>query len=153
MKSKIALAVSLALTGVAFAGDEQATENSSTLENQETRSYSQPQVSGPVEAHNAHSDILNLENAEIKGKAVVDLQGEKVGDVDKVWINQMTQEKMVVIDLQGVFGDDSKEVAVPLKELELTEDGDELRTAYSKEDLRARPDIDESDFSEMEEAE
>lgn len=164
MKSKLALAVSLALAGTAFAGQDQSAENPAHTQGQQNNTYSQQEVAkkpynnqgngmSAAEMDMSHSEVLGLETDEIKGKSVVDLQGEKVGDVDEVWINHANKEKLVIIDIQGVMGDNNKEVAVPLYEFQLTEGGDELRIAYSKEDLKVRPDFDENDYAEIEEAE
>lgn len=164
MKSKLALAVSLALASGAFAGQDQSAENPAHTQADQTGTYSQPQAvekpysnqandADAADTHTSHNDVLRMETGKIKGMSVVDLQGEKVGDIDQVWINQMNKEKLVIIDIEGVMGDNSKEVAVPLYEFELTESGDELRIAYSKEDLKTRPDFDETEYVEIEEAE
>jgi hypothetical protein len=65
----------------------------------------------------------------------------------------MTQEKVITVDLQGVLGDNNKEVAIPVREFSLTADGEELQLTYTKEQLQTRPDFDESDYAEVEEAE
>jgi hypothetical protein len=157
MKSKLALAVSLALAGTAYAGQQQPTEDlyeqDQTQEQEVKKPYGHSSDQAIDKSKPGHNPVMTMNEDDIHGKSVVDPQGNKIGDADEIWINQMTQEKVITVDLQGVLGDNNKEVAIPVREFSLTADGEELQLTYTKEQLQTRPDFDESDYAEVEEAE
>jgi hypothetical protein len=146
MKSKLSLAVGFALARAAFA-EQQPTEDLSAQDQTQERAVNLPY------SQSVHNPLSIANEDDIHGKPVVDLQGNKVGDADSIWIQPVTQEKVITVDLQGVVGDNNKEIAVPLSAFSLTADGQALQLGYTKEQLQSRPDFDASDYVENEDAE
>jgi hypothetical protein len=87
---------------------------------------------------------------DIVGKKLVDTNGEELGDVDTVVVDRNTNEKMLVIGLKGIVGDDAKEVVVPLDQIKKSPNGQQLETRMTKQQLEARPDYDIGDYDQVE---
>jgi sporulation protein YlmC with PRC-barrel domain len=115
--------------------DQYATRSTTDPQNPET--LNQDTLTG-----NAVDDIV--------GKKLVDTSGEELGDVDTVVVDRNTNEKMLVIGLKGIVGDDAKEVVVPLDQIKKSPDGRQLETRMTKQQLEARPDYDIGDYDQVE---
>ena len=94
-------------------------------------------VSGGMDSSKTASGEIDIE-----GQDVVNVSGERIGNVDKVV--QSDAGKMAVTGLSG----SAKEVAVPLGELSY--DQDHLVIKSTKADLESKADIDMSEFEELE---
>lgn len=84
------------------------------------------------------------------GSVVVDSNGDKVGDVGQVYLDDATGRPEWVTVRTGLFG--LKETFVPLQGQEVS--GGTIRVSYTKEQIKGAPSIDpEGHISEAEEAE
>lgn len=84
------------------------------------------------------------------GSVVVDSNGEKVGDVGQVYLDDATGRPEWVTVRTGLFG--LKETFVPLQGQDAT--SSEVRVAYTKDQIKGAPSIDpEGHITEAEEAE
>lgn len=90
----------------------------------------------------AKSSTENDNNVDIEGVAVVNANGEDIGDVDRVV--QSEDGKMAVIGLEGSM----KEVAVSLQELSM--ENDRLVINTPKSELENKADVDMTDYEELE---
>ncbi len=97
-------------------------------------------------------DLSSMDPDQLEGKAVY-FNGEAVGDVDSIRVEKATKERVAIIGIEGIMGENAKEVAVPLKELRLQASGDGLETQLSKTELQSRPDIDplDDDYEDVDE--
>lgn len=86
---------------------------------------------------------LEVESAtDLEGHAVVDPKGEKIGDIDRVAQLADTGDVVAVIGLDGVMGDNRKEVAVPLGEMKPATGEERVAVAVTKERLQQLKDRD-----------
>jgi hypothetical protein len=111
-----------------------------------TRSATDPQNPGALNQDTLTGNAVD----DIVGKKLVGTSGEELGDVDTVVVDRNTNQKMLVIGLKGIVGDDAKEVVVPLDQIKTSPDGQQLETSMTKQQLEARPDYDMGDYSKVE---
>jgi uncharacterized protein (TIGR02271 family) len=86
---------------------------------------------------------------EMRGAPVYDNAGEKIGKVEEIFYDQQTHVPEWVGIGTGFFG--TKRVLVPVSGAQVAEDG--LMVAFSKDQVKDSPDIDEEDISPQCEAE
>ena len=90
-------------------------------------------------------DISRMQNAE-----VVDQNGDKVGSVGQIYLDDQTQRPTWVTVKTGLFG--NKETFIPLDQA--TQDGDNIRVPYTKDFIKDAPNMDaDHHISESEEDE
>jgi putative membrane protein len=82
---------------------------------------------------------------EVLGSRVVNAAGEEVATIDDLVIDQSGQQ-YAVLSVGGFLGIGDKKVAVPLDELQLSEDEVYLMTAATEEQLEQMPEYDEEQF-------
>jgi uncharacterized protein (TIGR02271 family) len=85
---------------------------------------------------------------EMRGAPVYDSAGEKIGKVEEIFYDQQTRVPEWIGIGTGLFG--TKRVLVPVKGAQVSDDG--LTVAYSKEQVKDSPDIDEDEISQQCEA-
>jgi sporulation protein YlmC with PRC-barrel domain len=116
-----------------------------------TDQYATRSTTDPQNSETLNQDTLTGKAVDdIVGKKLVDTSGEELGDVDTVVVDRNTNEKMLVIGLKGIVGDDAKEVVVPLDQIKKSPDGRQLETRMTKQQLEARPDYDIGDYDQVE---
>ena len=86
---------------------------------------------------------------ELRGSSVYDNAGEKIGSVEEIFYDPQTRSPEWLGIGTGFLG--TKRVLVPVEGAQATEDG--LMVAYSKDHVKAGPDIDEDEMSAEHEAE
>ena len=102
--------------------------------------------------------LTAMDPADLEGKPIFNINGEEVGDVDSIKVEKATKERVAIVGIQGVIGDEMKEVAIPLSQLNMKPDGAGLETSMTKNQREQRPDVDPfdsayADVDEFEEAE
>jgi uncharacterized protein (TIGR02271 family) len=85
---------------------------------------------------------------EMRGAQVYDSAGDKIGKVEEIFYDEQTRVPEWVGIGTGFFG--TKRVLVPVQGAQVTDDG--LVVAYSKEEVKDSPDIDEEEISQQCEA-
>jgi uncharacterized protein (TIGR02271 family) len=85
---------------------------------------------------------------EMRGAPVYDSAGEKIGTVEEIFYDQESHVPEWIGIGTGFFG--TKRVLVPVQGAQVTEDG--LIVAYSKDQVKDSPDIDEDEISQQCEA-
>src|SRR5205085_7274471 len=85
---------------------------------------------------------------QMRGAPVYDNDGDKIGKVDEIFYDHQTRVPEWIGVGTGFFG--SKRVLVPVKSSAPYDDG--LMVAYSKEQVKDSPDIDEDEISQKCEA-
>lgn len=90
----------------------------------------------------------NVRLDEMRGAPVYDINGEKIGKVEEIFYDQQTRIPEWIGIGTGFFG--TKRVLVPVKGAAAQDDG--LVVAYSKDQVKDSPDIDEDEISQQCEA-
>lgn len=124
MKKALTVAISLALSAPVYAGDLA----SKTMD----------------KTNSALSSISGAARDKIEGLPAYDSNGEKFGDVDRIVTS--SNERLVVIGIDGALGDGAKEIAVPFSALSLSANNSRLVVNQTAAELRTRPDVDPGDF-------
>lgn len=85
---------------------------------------------------------------DLKGRTVVTLSGDEVGEIREVGKSPSDGERVATIDAGGFLGVGQKTVAVPLSELHRTpSDGDNVRIAMLRSSIESLPAFDESELA------
>lgn len=94
------------------------------------------------------NDLSGMTAAELKGKKVLTLTGEEVGEIDEVGMSATQQARVATVEVGGFLGISEKTIAIPLSELQSSVSGDDsVKTSLTRTSIEALPEFDESDFS------
>jgi sporulation protein YlmC with PRC-barrel domain len=94
----------------------------------------------------AHNDVSQMSSDKLIGKSVVTVTGEEVGEIDEVGYSATHQERVAVIEAGGFLGVGEKRIAVPLSELEISEDGN-VKTTMTRDSIEMQEEFDEAGFT------
>lgn len=84
---------------------------------------------------------------DLKGRTVVTLTGDEVGEIREVGKSPSHEERVATIDAGGFLGVGEKTVAIPLSELHRTpSDGETVRIAMLRTSIESLPAFDESEL-------
>jgi len=83
-----------------------------------------------------------------QGRAVYSTDGEKLGSVEEIFVDEETNEPEWIGLGTGFFG--KKRVVIPVQGADMREDG--VYVPYSKDQVKATPDIDSDEISQETEA-
>ena len=93
--------------------------------------------------------MITMERLEtLRGTNVYDADGDKIGSVEEVFVDEQTQEPEWIGLGTGFFG--TKRVLVPAQTAEFTNDG--ITVPYSKDQVKDTPDIDGDYISQQTES-
>ncbi len=84
------------------------------------------------------------------GKDVVNAQGDKVGEVDKLVVSTGDQKVYAVVGVGGFLGIGEKDVAIPLEQLQPQGENLALSSGMTKDELKNSMPYKESEFSAFE---
>src|SRR3954451_20670357 len=88
---------------------------------------------------------------DLRGEEVVDRDGDKIGKLDEIYLDQQTSEAAWALVKTGLFGSGS--AFVPLQGASRADDGDGLRVAYEKDQVKDAPNMEaDGELSPEEEA-
>lgn len=73
------------------------------------------------------------------GKAVLNPEGDKIGDIEAVYVTPSGQIDTVIIGVGGFLGMGERDVAVKWSDLKVTDNGDKITAAMTKDSLKALP--------------
>lgn len=80
-----------------------------------------------------------VDAAKLIGRKIVNTSGDTVGDIDSVVIDQSGKVRYVIVGVGGFLGIGKKDVALAWEELTISENGDKVTTAATKDQLAALP--------------
>ena len=81
---------------------------------------------------------LQMDNiTDLRGEEVVDRDGDKIGKLDEIYLDQQTGEPAWALVKTGLFG--SASTFVPLQGASRADDGGGLRVAYEKDQVKDAP--------------
>ena len=86
---------------------------------------------------------------EVVGKTVVSQQGEEIGEVKEIVMDNDSQQHLAVLDVGGFLGIGEKSVAVAFEELQLSADG-RIQSNLTRESLQSQPEYDATQYGEAE---
>jgi uncharacterized protein (TIGR02271 family) len=92
---------------------------------------------GSAFAHH-ETEVVMSEAYDWRGRTVVDRDGDKIGTLDEIYVDQETNTPEWALIDTGLFG--SKSTFVPLKGAEPT--GEDVRVAYAKDQVKDAPSVD-----------
>ncbi|MEQ9123502.1 MAG: PRC-barrel domain-containing protein [Alphaproteobacteria bacterium] len=87
----------------------------------------------------------SIDEKELVGKGVRNMQGEELGDVEDVATQSADLKKYVVVGHGGVLGIGEKEIAVPFDKAKLSPDGRIVYVDLSVTQLEQAPSFDSGD--------
>ncbi len=95
-------------------------------------------------------ETLSIERLqELRGTTVYSSDGDKIGSVEEIYVDDETEQPEWIGLGAGFFG--TKRVIVPVQGADLT--GDRVTVPYTKDQIQATPDIDGDEISQATEAE
>ena len=95
-------------------------------------------------------ETLSIERLqELRGTTVYSSDGDKIGSVEEIYVDEQTNQPEWIGLGTGFFG--TKRVIVPVQGADLTGDG--VTVPYTKDQVKATPDIDGDEISQATEAE
>jgi uncharacterized protein (TIGR02271 family) len=88
---------------------------------------------------------------DLRGEEVVDRDGDKIGKLDEIYLDQQTREPAWALVKTGLFG--SASTFVPLQGASRASDGEGLQVAYEKDHVKDAPNMEaDGELSPEEEA-
>jgi sporulation protein YlmC with PRC-barrel domain len=81
----------------------------------------------------------SVDAAKLIGRNIVDTNGDTVGKIDSVVIDQGGKVRYVIVGVGGFLGIGKKDVALAWDELTISENGEKVVTAATKDQLAALP--------------
>ncbi|MEX2123621.1 MAG: PRC-barrel domain-containing protein [Woeseia sp.] len=112
------------------------------VEEQQDRSSADP-------ADSALDSLDSIGTEEVVGKAVVSQQGEEIGEITEIVMDNDSQQHLAVVDVGGFLGIGEKSVAVAFDELQLSDDG-RIQSDLTRETLQSQPEYDATQYGEAE---
>lgn len=114
----------------------------------DTQAAQQDQAGEQRDGMGMGNDMSGMTAAELKGKKVLTLTGEEIGEIDEVGTSGTQQERVATVEVGGFLGISEKTIAIPLSELQSSVSGeDSVTTSLTRTSIEAQPEFDESDFS------
>jgi sporulation protein YlmC with PRC-barrel domain len=81
----------------------------------------------------------SVDAAKLIGRSVVNTNGDTVGKIDSVVIDQSGKARYAIVGVGGFLGIGKKDVALAWDELTISENGEKVTTTVSKDQLSALP--------------
>jgi sporulation protein YlmC with PRC-barrel domain len=154
---KIRTILMAGVAGTVLAAAPLAIAQQSTPQNQPgTPSTTAPNTTAPSTAPGTPSTMPSTATApkassvevdKLVGKAVRNANGEKIGDIEAVYVTPTGQVDTVIVGVGGFLGMGEKEVAVKWTDLKVSPDGDTITSNMTKDSLKALPEYSYKDKS------
>jgi sporulation protein YlmC with PRC-barrel domain len=80
-----------------------------------------------------------VDTAKLIGRNIVNANGDTVGEIDSVVIDQSGKVRYVIVGVGGFLGIGKKDVALAWDELTISENGEKVTTTATKDQLAALP--------------
>jgi sporulation protein YlmC with PRC-barrel domain len=80
-----------------------------------------------------------VDTAKLIGRNIVNTNGDTVGEIDSVVIDQSGKVRYVIVGVGGFLGIGKKDVALAWDELTISENGEKVTTTATKDQLAALP--------------
>lgn len=94
-----------------------------------------------IEDELAVVQALAMTVGELEGAAVHSLEGERIGELDEVMVEQGGERMVASLDVGGFLGIGEKDVLVPIEELTASADG--IVIQLTKSQLEAMPEYED----------
>jgi sporulation protein YlmC with PRC-barrel domain len=126
------------VAGTVLAAAPLAFAQQSTPQNQPaTPPASSTMPSSPSTANAPSPSAVQVDK--LVGKSVRNANGEKIGDIEAVYVTPSGQVDSVIIGVGGFLGMGEKEVAVKWSDLKVNAEGDVITSTMTKDSLKALP--------------
>jgi len=97
----------------------------------------------------ATSELDGMTVADLVGMEVASSNGQDVGEIDYVFSEGDTLK--VIVGVGGFLGMGEHDVVVPLNDLVMSEDDEVILSGWSERQLKAQPDVDDSEITALDE--
>lgn len=117
---------------------------------QQTTEYGTEQTDPAYQAQDRHStdhgskDLSKVSASQLVGKTVATSTGEEIGQIDEVWKNTTTGERVAVLEAGGFLGVGERVIAIPVSDLQQASSGDSYQTSMTRGTIENHPEFDES---------
>jgi hypothetical protein len=92
--------------------------------------------------------IYGMKGEQIVGQTLYGSNGEEIGEIDNVVLNEQTKQAAAVVGVGGFLGIGERDVAIPLDQLQVGADN-KLTTSMTKEALSAMQPYEEGGWSKL----
>jgi sporulation protein YlmC with PRC-barrel domain len=134
------------VAGTVLAAAPLAVAQQSTPQNQPaTPPASSTMPSSPSTANAPSPNAMQVDK--LVGKSVRNNNGEKIGDIEAVYVTPSGQVDSVIVGVGGFLGMGEREVAVKWSDLKVSPDGDTITSNMTKDSLKALPEYTYKDKS------
>jgi sporulation protein YlmC with PRC-barrel domain len=96
-----------------------------------------PSTTAPSTANAPSPSAMQVDK--LVGKSVRNSNGEKIGDIEAVYVTPTGQVDSVIVGVGGFLGMGEREVAVKWTDLKVSADGDTITSNMTKDSLKALP--------------
>ena len=115
---------------------------------EEMQPEAEQQAAAP-EAEGIQQQLQDMQVNEIAGQSLVNAEGESIGEISAIAMENQTGQPYVIVETGGFLGIGARDVAVPMDQVsQLTEDNN-LQANLTEEQLEAIPDYDEQAYTEL----
>lgn len=152
-KTIVAGSVAALIAFPAWAAADTAQERSGTSPYPTSQAAPAGQTGGGAPTAGAAASASNPLHArtadDVSDMNIVNVAGDKIGSIDAIVLSQDGSEAHAVVKVGGVMGVGARSVLVSLDELAPAAD-DELRIQATEDELKARPEFDKDQYTEIE---
>jgi sporulation protein YlmC with PRC-barrel domain len=109
----------------------------------------EPSESGAMQQQSSAQEqnrLMNMQVGEIKGRTVVNQQGDKLGKVDKVVQNNEDNTIQAVVSIGGFLGIGSKEITIPVAQLHIKDNNLQWSQSVSADELKQQPAFNQAQY-------
>lgn len=93
--------------------------------------------------------LMSMKADDLKGKKVVNKDGNEIGQVQKIVQNKQDQSLAAVVSMGGVMGIGSSRVAIPLNQIQQQGDNLQYQSGETKEELKKTAAYNEADYQNV----
>jgi hypothetical protein len=115
-------------------------------------SYAQPGQTQPRQSSEQSWDTAdrqahNMVGVDMEGQTIYNRDGEEIGTIASVVTDDNGESKFAVVDVGDFLGIGGKQVAIDIRHLQLTADG-QIQSEVTSDVLESMPEYDSSDYEE-----
>lgn len=134
---KIRTILMAGVAGTVLAAAPLAIAQQSTPQNQPGSTTTTPNTTTPSTANAPAANAVQVDK--LLDKSVRNANGEKIGDIEAVYVTPNGQVDSVIVGVGGFLGMGEREVAVKWSDLKVSADGETITSNMTKDSLKALP--------------
>ena len=95
------------------------------------------------------SELMNMTAKQIEGKSLVNAQGDKLGKVQSIVQNRLTNRIEAVVSVGGFLGIGAKKVTIPVENMRLEQERLVLSEPTSKDQLKRQAEYNKNEYKSI----